>query len=240
MQRYFSTSNDSIVISADDIYHITKVMRGKISSTFEVVFNEKVHVCKITSLNPFSYEVIDVYGDSKELENEITLFYVLSKGDKNEFVIQKATELGVKNVVFLNSQRSVIKLSQNDFEKKLVRYQKIAKEASEQSKRNVIPEIKGLYDLNKIPSDLLCNYNYVAYELESGKTSKTMDFLLENSKNNGSISVLIGPEGGISEKEIETLISNKFIPISLGKRILRTETAAVYALSVLGFILEAK
>ena len=240
MQRYFSLSNQHIELSNDDIYHILKVMRGKVSSTFEVVHLDAISICEITSINPFTFKVIDVYKEDKELFNNVTLFYVLSKGDKNEFVIQKATELGVKNIVFLNSKRSVIKLSQSDFERKLVRYKKIAKEASEQSKRNIIPDIKGLYDLDKIPNELLCNHNLVAYELESGKTNKTLDFLQENCKNSESISVLIGPEGGIDEKEISVLTSNNFIPISLGKRILRTETAAVYALSVIAFILEAK
>lgn len=240
MQRYFSLSNQHIELSNDDIYHILKVMRGKVSSTFEVVHLDAISVCEITSINPFAFKVIDVYKEDKELFNNVTLFYVLSKGDKNEFVIQKATELGVKNIVFLNSKRSIIKLSQSDFERKLVRYKKIAKEASEQSKRNIIPDIKGLYDLDKIPNELLCDHNLVAYELESGKTNKTLDFLQENCKNSESISVLIGPEGGIDEKEISVLTSNNFIPISLGKRILRTETAAVYALSVIAFILEAK
>lgn len=240
MQRYFSISDEFIKISEEDIYHITKVMRGKISSTFEVVYKGLINVCKITSINPFCFEVSDVYSSSNELDNNVTLFYVLSKGDKNEFVIQKACELGVKNIVFLNSKRSIIKLSQNDFEKKLVRYQKIAKEASEQSKRIVVPTIKGLYDLSNLPKDILCDFNFVAYECESGKTTKTMDFFQQISNKNHSISILIGPEGGIEESEIAKLEKDGFARISLGKRILRTETAAVYALSVLSFILESK
>ena len=238
MQRYFSTSTNSIVLSNEDTHHITHVMRGKKCECFEVVVNGVVSVCEIVSISPFEYREIDSISDNNELTKDITLFYCLAKGDKNDLVIQKCTEIGVKNIVFINSKRSVIKLEQKDFEKKKERYIKIAKEASEQCKRNRIPNILGLYNITSIPSDFLCDINLVGYELENGKTNKTIDFIQDFKENKQSISVLIGPEGGISEDEIASLIKQGFSPVSLGKRILRTETAAIYSLSVISFLLE--
>ncbi len=238
MQRYISSSKERPTVSKDDIHHIKNVMRERRGDAFEIVFDQKIYKMEITSLEPFSYKIVDIDSTNNELNNDITLFYVLSKGDKNDFVIQKATELGVKRIVLLTSSRSVIKMNQEDFDRKKIRYERIIKEASEQSKRNVVPEIIGLYSINDIPSSLLCDDNYVAYEKEDGKTS----FLYEELKKitNESLSVLIGSEGGLSEEEVECLIKQGFKSISLGKRILRTETAAIYALSILAFMLERK
>ena len=111
-------------------------------------------------------------------------------------------------------------------------FQKIAKEASEQSHRTLIPEVLGVYDINNIPHDLLADLNLLAYEKEAGQTS---DFINKDAK---SISVMIGPEGGFSDEEVAKLVKDGFKLISLGKRILRTETAAVYALSVISYLLE--
>lgn len=238
MQRYFSLSKENILLSNDDIHHITHVMRGKKGDQVEVIKDSLIYVCEIVSTSPFILKEVSIKEDNNELNKDITLFYVLSKGDKNDLVIQKCTEIGVKNIVLLNSKRSVIKLDQKDFEKKKERYIKIAKEASEQCKRNIIPNIYGLYNITSIPSELLCDINLVGYELENGKTNKTMDFFQDFKKNKQSISILIGPEGGISEDEISSLISQGFNIVSLGKRILRTETAAIYALSVISFLLE--
>lgn len=202
-----------------------------------MVFHAKVHLLEIISLNPFNYKVIDIYSENSELTNEVTLFYVLSKGKKNELVIQKATELGVSHIVLLSSSRSVIKLNQDDFNHKKERLEMIVKEASEQSKRQQIPSIDGIYDISDIPQHLLCHTNLVAYELSNYSLNDTFN-LLCNIKEGESVSLLIGPEGGISPQEIEILKKQGFQDISLGKRILRTETAAIYTLSILAFMLE--
>ena len=239
MQRYFSLSKEQIEISINDIHHILHVMRGRIGDFFEIVFNEKIYTMEITSLNPFEYQIRDINSFNNELTNKITLIYALSKGDKNEFVIQKATELGVSKIVLVSSRRSVVKMSQDDFDKKKIRYHKIIKEASEQSKRNVLPEIVGLYSLDKLPKEVMSNINLVAYEEDSGSTKGTFA-ILDNVKNDESISIVIGSEGGIDKEELSYLNNNGFKNISLGKRILRTESAAVYALSVISFMLERK
>ena len=237
MQRYFSLSEKEIILDEGDIHHITHVMRNKVGDFFEVIFNEKIYKMRITSLHPLTYEVDDISSLNNELKHDITLFYCLSKGEKNEFVIQKATELGVKRIVLLSSLRSIVKMNDDDFNRKKARYEKILKEASEQSHRNIIPEIIGIIPIKKIPAELLNDHNLIAYEEEAGNTTKTYK-LLNEIKEGESVSVLIGSEGGIDKSELEILHSQGFKNISLGKRILRTETAAVYALSVISFMLE--
>ena len=239
MQRYFSNSKEEIIVSPDDVHHIINVMRCRVGDSFEVVFNEKIYEMKITSIKPFGYEIVDISSKNNELGNDITLFYCLSKGDKNEFVMQKATELGVKRIVLLSSKRSIAKMSNEDFLRKKTRFEKILKEASEQSKRNIIPDIAGVYSVDKLPKDLLANHNFVAYEEDSGLTDNTFSLFSEINKNE-SVSILIGSEGGLAKEEISYLNSIGFKNISLGKRILRTETASIYALSVLSFFLERK
>jgi 16S rRNA (uracil1498-N3)-methyltransferase len=237
MQRYFSISDNEIILSSSDVHHIVNVMRSKKGDLFEIVSNSIIYVCEIVSINPLEYKIVESKQSLSELNKDITLFYCLAKGDKNELVIQKATEIGVKNIVFLSSKRSVVKLDQKDFLKKKERYIKIAKEASEQSKRTTIPNIYGLFDINKIPNELLSEINTVAYEESSGFTSNTYSIFTDFIQNNKSLSILIGPEGGLDINEIDELKKQGFKLISLGKRILRTETAAIYALSVMSFLL---
>ena len=238
MQRYFSVSKSEILINNEDVHHIENVMRSKIGDFFEVVFNSKIYLAEITQIKPLGFNIKEELEENNELENKITLFYALSKGDKNELVMQKATELGVSKIVLISSSRCVVKMDQNDFNKKKSRFEKIIKEAAEQSKRNIIPEIIGVYNIDKIPQDLLCDHNFVAYECDKGYTTSTLKNY-QNIKKTESVSILIGSEGGLTDKEVNSLLEKSFIKISLGKRILRTETAAINALSGLTLILEA-
>ena len=235
MQRYFAKIKNNIVtLGDDDVHHLLHVMRARINDEIEVVDNGKLFSCSIDSINPLVIKANYEIPLDSELPTNLTLFFALAKGDKIEFVIQKATELGATRIVLIKTERCVVKFDDKDFKKKLIRYQRIAKEASEQSHRLKIPEIQGLYDLKKIPEELLEEVNLLAYEKAAGKT----DSLFNKISHNKSTSVMIGPEGGFSEAEVEHLIKHGFDVISLGKRILRTETAAVYALSVIGFLME--
>lgn len=237
MQRYFaSLNNNKVILNEDDIHHVLHVMRMRKGDEIEVVADKHLYSAIINNLNPLEISINYEIPSDSEIKNDVTLFYTLAKGDKIDLVIQKATELGAKKVVLLSSERCVVKWEEKEINKKLERYQKIAKEASEQSHRLIVPEIVGVYPLNNIPSHLLCDLNLFAYEKKAGNTGDLHDFL---QKVTGSVSILVGPEGGFSEKEAE-MVETKygFIPISLGKRILRSETAAIYALSVIGFYLE--
>ena len=236
MQRYFATRNKNQIILGDgDVHHLLHVMRARINDEIEAVIEGKLYSGIIKSLNPLNIEINYEIPLDSELPCPVTLFFALAKGDKIEFVIQKATELGVSRIVLVKTERCVTKFSDEDFRRKLERFNKISKEASEQSHRLVIPEIVGVIDIKNIPSDLLADHNLLAYEKEAGQTSS----FLEQVNDKTSYAIMIGPEGGFSNEEVNLLTSKyHFELVSLGKRILRTETAAVYALSVLGCLLE--
>ena len=237
MQRYFaSIQNNQIILDESDVHHVLHVMRMKKGDEIEVVANGKLYSFIIESTNPLNIVINYEIPSDSEISQDITLFYTLAKGDKIDLVVQKATELGVKKVVLLSSERCVVKWESKEVNKKLDRYQKIAKEASEQSHRLVVPSIIGVYPLTNIPYELLADLNLFAYEKKAGNT-KDLHELLE--KCHQSVSVLVGPEGGFSEKEAK-LVQEKyhFVPVSLGKRILRSETAAISALSIISFYLE--
>ena len=235
MQRYFAEIiNNKVKLDDGDVHHLLHVMRAKIGDEIEVASENKIYSCIVKSLSPLEIVVNYEIPTDSELPVKLTLFFALAKGDKIDFVIQKATELGATRIVLLKTERCVVKFEEKNLDHKLERFKKIAKEASEQSHRTRIPEIIGVVDIKNIPSHLLADINLLAYEKEAGSTKTIFD-----SVEKKSISVMIGPEGGFSEEEVNHLINySKFHLISLGKRILRTETAAVYALSVIGALLE--
>lgn len=235
MQRYFaSIINKDVILKEDDVFHLTKVMRMKNGDHIEVVDETaKAYLAKIESINPLHIVIVEPILKNNELKKEVTLFFALAKSDKNEFVIQKATELGASHIVLFQGQRSIVKFSNEDFNKKLPRYMSIAKEASEQCHREKIPQISFVSNLKDIK---LSDLNLFAYELDAGNTDSFTSLLKKDDYS--SISIIIGPEGGFSEKEASVLNELGFKNISLGKRILRCETAAVYALSVISCYLE--
>ena len=236
MQMYFATiNNHDVILKQDDAFHLVKVMRAKINDHIEVVDNNhKAYLAVIESINPLVIKVQEPILKDSELKSEVTIFFGLAKSDKVEFVIQKATELGAKKVVLFQGKRSVVKFSIEDFNRKLPRFNSIAKEAAEQCHREYIPSISYIKSINDIDNDL-CELNLFAYEIEAGKTS-TLDELLNGTYK--SISIIVGPEGGFDDSEATLLLNKGFKAVSLGKRILRCETAAVYALSVISYSLE--
>lgn len=236
MQRYFASINSYGVVSLnkDDEHHVLHVMRMKKGDEIEVVDHQKLFLCLIESVSPLTISVIHEIANDVEIKEDVTLLFALSKGDKNDLVIQKATELGVKKIALINTERTVVKYEQKDIAKKLERFNKIMKEASEQSHRLIVPELLGIFDLKNLPKSVFSDFNYVAYEKDAALTEEAFKGL----KKGRSVTVLIGPEGGFSPNEIEHLTNQGFMRTSLGKRILRAETAAIYALSVIGYILE--
>ena len=236
MQRYFASIDSQyfVHLSKEDEHHVCHVMRMKKGDEIEVVDNAHLFLCRIDSFNPLTISVIHEIANDVEIKEDITLLFALTKGDKIDLVLQKATELGVKRVALIESERTVVNYEGKDIDKKLERFKKIMKEASEQSHRLIVPELLGIYNLKNLPSNLLSDLNYVAYE----KDANHIDEAFQGLEKGKSISILIGPEGGFSEQEINHLTKQGFIRTSLGKRILRAETAAIYALSVIGYLLE--
>ena len=236
MQRYFASFKDHehIQLENADEHHLLHVMRMKKDDEIEAVIDSKLYLCKITSTNPLDIYIVHEIKSDVELHSDITLLFALTKGDKIDLVMQKATELGVKNIALIQSERTVVKYEEKDLDKKCQRFQKIMKEASEQSHRLVVPTLLGIYHLNKLPKEVFSDLNYVAYEKDASDTNG----MFANFTKRKSVTILVGPEGGFSEDEINHLTAQGFIRTSLGRRILRAETAAIYALSVLGYLLE--
>lgn len=236
MQRYFgAVKQGQISLCEDDIFHLTRVMRAKPGTEIEVVSDGKVLLCKTVSFNPLKIELVRELNENNELPNKVILVASLIKGEHMDLVLQKATELGVSEIVLLETERTIVKIKD---ESKLNRFRKILKEASEQSKRLVIPTLEKVISINEL-KEINADVKLLAFEGEKG-TSKSFVNQIQNVKPNESIAVVIGPEGGFSEKEVAKMNELGYTSVGLGKRILRAETASFYTLSVIGSILEGK
>ena len=232
MQRYFidNKNDNKFILSDDDSYHITKVMRMKLGDLVEVVYQKEVYITRIIDFTPVIVEIIDKKDEYNELDVEVCICQSLVKESKMDLILQKSTELGAYSFIPLWVKNSIIK-PDKDFSKKITRWQRIVKEASEQSKRNIIPEVKDIMeidDLIKLDYDLkiICTVN---------EMSRTLKNVLQNHKNCGTMIIVIGPEGGFTKDEENTLINNGFISTSLGKLVLRTETASICCLSMINY-----
>ena len=249
MQQYFLNEelnvNAIYGLSKDDGNHIVRIMRKKINDKVYVVFNNEIkYICNIIDNNVDKvlitpYEQVD---GSNELPIKITVAIPPLKNDKIEYLIQKITELGVSNIVLFNSERNIAKIKKDKVDSKLNRWNKIIKEAAEQSKRNIIPDITyvdSLGDLIKFSENY--DYKVVAYEKESvNEDNINLKKLLTSDLNNKDVIAVFGSEGGLSEQEIDSLIDGKFDVIGLGKRILRAETAPLYFVSCVAYFSEFK
>lgn len=223
MQQYFIDQklniNNIFSLTAEDIYHLRKVLRKDNTYIFRVCdSNHDIYLCHL--LDNDEVETIELLDENNELDINITCILSLIKSDKLELCIQKLTELGINRIVLYDSVRSVMKIKDD---KKLDRYRKIIKEAAEQSHRNIIPEIffiKSVKDMKKFMSD----DNYICYESDDN----IVDIDVHND-----ITFIIGPEGGFELNEYNSICDLGFKSMSLGKRILRAETAAIYMSSVI-------
>ena len=238
MQRYFANIySGEVALSKDDAFHLEKVMRARAKDKIEVVSDEKVYLCEVASLKPLSVKVKSTIEENNELRCHVILVAALLKGDHTDLIVQKATELGASEIVLLSTERTIVKIKDKEREHKLNRYRLIAKEAAEQSKRLIIPTVRFLKfsELDEINAKL----KLIAYEGMQGLVDKYAS-TIEKIKSKESIAILIGPEGGFSKGEVDTACYYGYKKISLGKRILRAETACFYALSVISNILEKK
>jgi 16S rRNA (uracil1498-N3)-methyltransferase len=203
-----------------------------INDKIEVVYNNKLHICEITSLEPFNIKVIEKLDEDKKTKIELTVAVALVKEQKMDLILQKLTELGVSRIIPVSMERSIVKLDKERFNKKKVRWESICKEASEQSKRTNIPiieDIKSIKDLTKEDADL----KLVASTKEK---EKLLNYYLQSIEDCAKIIMVIGPEGGISDKEEDILVSNGYNRVSFGNLIFRVETATIYVASIINYI----
>ncbi len=220
--------NGRFYINGSDHNHIKNVLRMKQGDEFLISFNAASHLCVLESIDEYNAvaKIICENYQSTELPVHIHLFQGLPKSDKLEFIIQKCTELGVNEITPIEMNRCVVKLEEKKKKSKTERWQAIAESAAKQSKRNIVPVINPVQTFSELMKKTEeFDVFLVPYESEDGMNSTR--HALSKIKSGSKIAILIGPEGGFDDKEIEICRSKHTDIISLGKRILRTETAAV-------------
>lgn len=246
MQRYFLNNDTNIIdnkltISGRDFHHIKNVMRMKIKDKVYCCIDSKTYLCEITSFLSDAVElsVLERIEKDAELSVDVTIAQGIVRREKTEEVIRRITELGAHKYIPVTMERSIVKIKEKG-NSKLERQKSIIKEACEQSHRNRLMEISDVMSFKELLNEK-SNYDLClfAYE-ESGRENNynLMKYLKEFPLNSKNILVLVGPEGGFSEKEVALLEKNNFKAVGLGPRILRTETAPLYIMSVIAYQIE--
>ncbi len=239
MPRFFINSkdifDDNINIKGDDYNHIKKVLRlkcGEIVTLSDGVGNE--YEAKIEEFGDgfVHTKVIESYKNATEPPIKVTLYQGLPKSDKMDFIIQKSVELGISRIVPVITERTVVKLSnEKDALKKCERWNRISQEAAKQCNRGIIPEIEIPITFKQaIKQTKDKSLSLIPYEKESNNSLKQ---ILRAVSNIIEVSVFVGPEGGFTEQEIEEAVKFGINSVTLGPRILRTETAGIAVLSIL-------
>lgn len=231
-----------IRITGSDVNHIKNVLR--IRQGEEMLVSDgtgRDYLCQAEEIagQEVTVRILETEEEGRELPSRIWLFQGLPKSDKMEFIIQKAVELGAAGIVPVSTRNTVVKLDQKKEETKVKRWQAIAESAAKQSKRSLVPRVSGIMTL-KEAFDYVESQGFsvrlIPYEHEAGMDGTKTE--LDAAGPGQDIAVFIGPEGGFDEREIELALSKGVRPISLGRRILRTETAGLALLSVLMMRLE--
>lgn len=247
MPKFFVPTNqiekDKIVIQNDDVNHIKNVLRAKVDDKIDICdYNtSKNYVCKIEEIEDkvIRCKIIEEIDSNVESEVKVSIFQGIPKADKMELVIQKSVELGAYDITPIEMKRCVVKLKEKDKTKKIQRWQKISEVAAKQSGRDIIPNINNIININKLCEGLeKYDLVLVAYENEKINTLKNELTKIKNNKK-VKIAVIIGPEGGIDKAEIEQLEKYSAKIVTLGNRILRTETVALNMLSIIMYELDS-
>lgn len=242
MQRYFinesesliDLSNNLLVVKGDDAHHMINVMRMSIGDKIYACFDNKTFIASISSMSKrdVTLDIIEEVIENKELPCVVTIAQGLVRKEKMEEVIDHITEMGASFYLPVMMKRSNVKVNAEKGDKKLIRFNKIAKEAAEQSHRTKKLEVLDLVsfkDFIKFSKDFdLCLVCHVDY-------SNPL-YIGDVIKDQNKILVLVGPEGGIDDSELCMLRENGFKMVSLGKRVLRTEVAPSYVMSVIDYI----
>ena len=236
MQRYFVSNKDDDLfsLSLEDSHHVINVMRMKINDQVEIVFDNHLYLASIIDLsNIVKCRLIKELDYNERNIPKVVIVQALVKEQKMDYILQKACELGVYQIIPVNTSRSVVKIDKND-SKKIIRWNKILKEASEQSKRIDIPILDKIYNFDDL-KNLDFKEKYICSTKENKKLLKST---LSKININDTIVYVIGPEGGFNPSEEDFLIEKGFIPISLGSNILRTETASLFIMSAINYEFE--
>lgn len=239
MHRFFvnpSNISDGIYIDGTDVNHIKNVLRLKCGEEVNVCDGQNnEYLCRIVDITPDKVYLDIISKDvcKNEPEFSVTLYQGLPKSDKMDYIVQKCVELGITRIVPVAAKRSVVKIK--DDAKKVSRWQKIASEAAKQCQRGTLPEVANVMSFKEAIADLAkCDLKFMPYENE--RQTPLREVL--SKKDIKSIGFFIGPEGGLDETEVAIAESLNIPTVSLGKRILRTETAPIACLSALMYELD--
>ena len=234
MHRFFVPQlyNEEMYIEGVDARHISKVLRMQPGAQLQIVSDDGVSaVAEITAIDSERVTVrcLEKLAESHEPRVKLVLAQGLAKGEKMDFIIQKAVEMGAYSVIPVEMEHSVVRLDGVKAAKKVERWQKIAESAAKQSKRDIIPEVQPVQSMAEMLVKCDCQTKIIAYECEDRLSLKAALRAAEVSE----LLLIIGPEGGISEAELEQARQAGAVPVSLGRRILRAETAGLVAISAI-------
>lgn len=236
-----NVNDKSVTIVGPDVNHIKNVLRMKEGEELDVCTGQdgKVYRCGIAAFeeDQIKCELRFVKEDDVELPVKIYLFQGLPKGDKMELIIQKAVELGVYRIIPVTTKRCVVRLDEAKAAAKAKRWQGIAEAAAKQSRRGVIPEVSQVMSFSQaldLASDK--DVRLIPYEFAEGM-EETRE-LIGGIKKGQSVAIFIGPEGGFEPQEIQAAVDKGIRPVTLGRRILRTETAGMTVLAWIGYVTE--
>ena len=230
MQRYFAIDkkDDLFTLESSDLHHISNVMRMKSGDFIEVVFDKILYKCKVLFSDGISIVYDSVLPGNADIMDIVLIVPVL-KEQKMDLVLQKATELGATRIIPIITERCVVKLNDKE-SKKLDRWSRIVKEASEQCKRISVPIIDNVHTISSL--NFTDGVKLVCSTRENEKNIKNV---MHNLNGCAKMYIVVGPEGGLSIGEEEKLNSLGFVSITLGKRIMRVETVPMYVLSVINY-----
>ena len=234
--------DNEITILGEDVKHIANVLRLKKEDEIQIC-NLDTKMNYIANINEIDKKYVKckikkIENTDSETQVNITLYQGLPKADKMEYIIQKSVELGAYDITPVEMKRCIVKLNEKDKEKKIQRWQKIAEVAAKQCKRDIIPKINNITNV-KLICNIIQNYDIilVAYEKEKERTLKS-ELKKIKEYNQKNIGIIIGPEGGLDEDDVKLLEESGAKVITLGNRILRTETVALNVLSNIMYELE--
>ena len=238
MDRFFTPKSNinleqnTCVIEGEDVKHISRVLRCRENDKLEVCdMDNNEYICEIKEINKDNIllDIIEKVNIKRESNLKVKLYQGMPKGTKMELILQKLTEIGVDEIVLVQTKRSVTKIDNKKEDKKIERWERIIYEAAKQSKRGKIPTLRGVLTFKEALEDMKNNdLNLCPYENE--RTISIKECLKDVSAD--TIGIFVGPEGGFEEDEIEKIQDIDGKVVSLGPRILRTETASVVASSI--------
>ena len=244
MHRFFAEPGQigekEIVITGADVNHIRNVLRMRADEEVLIADGQGAEYrCKLIELgeNEVRAQILWKLDGNAELASAITLFQGLPKSDKMDFIVQKCVELGVSRIVPVSTKRAVVKLDAKKEQTRLKRWNTISESAAKQSGRGVIPEVSGVMSFGKALEEakkldvLLIPYARAEHMAETRR-------VMGEIRPGQSVGIFIGPEGGFEESEVEEAVAAGAQAITLGRRILRTETAGLAVMAMLGYLLE--